>query len=380
MARLLLSPPYMGTREQDYVREAFESNWIAPLGPQVARFEEEMAARVQMPYALATSAGTAALHLALRALGVGAGDRVFCSSFTFAASCNPIVYQGAEPVFIDSDPVTLNLSADALARAFADAEREGKLPRAVVVVDLYGRSADYDRILPLCRKYGVPVVEDAAEAFGAAYHGKPCGSFGDLSIVSFNGNKIITTSGGGMVFCREKELRDKMLFWATQAKEPVLHYEHTEIGYNYRLSNLCAAVGRGQLEILDEKLSRRLRNHESYRALLRNAPVSFAPDFDGNRENHWLSFCFLNEDVPFSSEEVSLKLLEKDIEARPAWKPMHSQPVYSAAPAYSHDGTDKFVSDTLFDRGICLPSGDLLEEADRVRVVECLLAILAGNK
>ncbi|MBP3685668.1 MAG: DegT/DnrJ/EryC1/StrS family aminotransferase, partial [Clostridia bacterium] len=274
MARLLLSPPYMGGREKAYVNEAFESNWIAPLGPQVTAFEEEVRARVEMPYALATASGTSALHLALKALGVGKGDRVFCSSFTFAASCNPIVYQGAEPVFIDSDPVTLNLSADALSRALADAKREGKLPRAVVVVDLYGRSADFDRILPLCREYGVPVLEDAAEALGATYHGRPCGSFGDLSVLSFNGNKIITTSGGGMVFCREESLRQKMLFWATQAKEPVLHYEHTEIGYNYRLSNVCAAIGRGQLEILDEKLSHRLENHESYRALLADAPVT----------------------------------------------------------------------------------------------------------
>ena len=376
MARLLLSPPYMGGREKAYVNEAFESNWIAPLGPQVTAFEEEVRARVEMPYALATASGTSALHLALKALGVGKGDRVFCSSFTFAASCNPIVYQGAEPVFIDSDPVTLNLSADALARALADAKREGKLPRAVVVVDLYGRSADFDRILPLCREYGVPVLEDAAEALGATYHGRPCGSFGDLSVLSFNGNKIITTSGGGMVFCREESLRQKMLFWATQAKEPVLHYEHTEIGYNYRLSNVCAAIGRGQLEILDEKLSRRLANHESYRALLADAPVTFAPEFDGNRENHWLSFCFLNDDVALTSEQVCLKLLEMDLEARPAWKPMHAQPVFSSCRAYSHEGGKDFVSDRLFERGVCLPSGDLLTEDDRVRVAEALRSII----
>lgn len=376
MARLLLSPPYMGGREKAYVNEAFESNWIAPLGPQVTAFEEEVRARVEMPYALATASGTAALHLALKVLGVGKGDVVFCSSFTFAASCNPIVYQGAEVVFIDSDPVTLNLSADALARALADAKREGKLPRAVVVVDLYGRSADFDRILPLCREYGVPVLEDAAEALGATYHGRPCGSFGDLSIVSFNGNKIITTSGGGMVFCRDEAQRQKMLFWATQAKEPVLHYEHTEIGYNYRLSNVCAAIGRGQLEILDEKLSHRLENHESYRALLADAPVTFAPEFDGNRENHWLSFCFLNDTVPFTSEEVCLKLLEMDLEARPAWKPMHAQPVFSSCRAYSHEGGKDFVSDRLFERGVCLPSGDLLTESDRVRVAEALRSII----
>ena len=376
MARLLLSPPYMGGREKAYVNEAFESNWIAPLGPQVTAFEEEVRARVEMPYALATASGTSALHLALKALGVGKGDRVFCSSFTFAASCNPIVYQGAEPVFIDSDPVTLNLSADALSRALADAKREGKLPRAVVVVDLYGRSADFDRILPLCREYGVPVLEDAAEALGATYHGRPCGSFGDLSVLSFNGNKIITTSGGGMVFCREESLRQKMLFWATQAKEPVLHYEHTEIGYNYRLSNVCAAIGRGQLEILDEKLSHRLENHESYRALLADAPVTFAPEFDGNRENHWLSFCFLNDDVALTSEQVCLKLLEMDLEARPAWKPMHAQPVFSSCRAYSHEGGKDFVSDRLFERGVCLPSGDLLTEDDRVRVAEALRSII----
>ncbi|MBQ2731136.1 MAG: DegT/DnrJ/EryC1/StrS family aminotransferase [Clostridia bacterium] len=376
MARLLLSPPYIGGREEVYVREAFESNWIAPLGPQVTALEEALAARVEMPYALATASGTSALHLALKALGVGKGDRVFCSSFTFAASCNPIVYQGAEPVFIDSDPVTLNLSADALSRALADAKREGKLPRAVVVVDLYGRSADFDRILPLCREYGVPVLEDAAEALGATYHGRPCGSFGDLSVLSFNGNKIITTSGGGMVFCREESLRQKMLFWATQAKEPVLHYEHTEIGYNYRLSNVCAAIGRGQLEILDEKLSRRLANHESYRALLADAPVTFAPEFDGNRENHWLSFCFLNDDVALTSEQVCLKLLEMDLETRPAWKPMHAQPVFSSCRAYSHGGGEDFVSDRLYDRGVCLPSGDLLTEDDRVRVAEALRSII----
>lgn len=376
MARLLLSPPYMGGREQHYVREAFDSNWIAPLGPQVTAFEEEMRIRVGMPYALATASGTSALHLALMALGVGRGDTVFCSSFTFAATCNPIVYQGATPVFIDSDPVTLNLSADALRRALEDAASAGKLPRALIVVDLYGRSADYDRILPLCRSYGVPVLEDAAEALGATYRGKPCGSFGDLSVVSFNGNKIITTSGGGMVFCREESLRSKMLFWATQSKEPVLHYEHKEIGYNYRLSNLCAAIGRGQLEILDEKLSRRKENHESYRRLLKDAPVTFAPDFEGNGENHWLSFCFLDGSVSLSSEEVCLKLLEQDLEARPAWKPMHRQPVYADCLAYSHGGGDTFVSDMLFDRGVCLPSGDLLCEEERARVAEALCRVI----
>ncbi len=377
MAKLLLSPPYLGEKESEYVRDAFASNWIAPLGPQVSAFEEEMSRRVEMPYALATSSGTAALHLCLKYLGVTRGDTVFCSTFTFAATCNPIVYEGAQPVFLDSDPITHNLSADALERALADAQTAGKLPKAVICVDLYGRTADYDRIIPLCKQYNVPLLEDAAEALGAMYHGKPCGSFGDLSIVSFNGNKIITTSGGGMLFCRDEAAKKKMLFWATQSKEPVLHYEHKEIGYNYRLSNLCAAVGRGQLTILDEKLARRRANFESYRELLKDAPVTFPPEIDDCAENHWLTIVYLDDSVSLDSEQVSLKLLERDIEARPAWKPMHCQPVYQGCKAYAHDPNAPFVTERLFERGVCLPSGEALTQEDRRRVAEALMEIIA---
>jgi pyridoxal phosphate-dependent aminotransferase EpsN len=253
--RIYLSPPHMGEYEQQFVADAFASNWIAPLGPHVDAFEREMADYAGMNGAVALNSGTAAIHLALRYLGVKTGDTVFCSSLTFIGSANPILYLGAEPVFIDSEPESWNMSPLALERAFADASNTGKMPKAVIIVNLYGQSADYERLLPLCEQYDVPVIEDAAESLGATYHGKASGTFGQFGIFSFNGNKIITTSGGGMVMSDDVEALEKMRFWATQARDPARHYQHSELGYNYRLSNVLAAIGRGQLRVLDERVN-----------------------------------------------------------------------------------------------------------------------------
>jgi pyridoxal phosphate-dependent aminotransferase EpsN len=372
--RIYLSPPHMSGLEQQFMAEAFETNWIAPLGPNVDAFEREVAELVGTRGAVALSSGTAAIHLALRLLGVTAGDIVFCSTLTFVASANPILYLGAKPVFIDSDPETWNMSPAALARAFEDAERNGRLPKAVVVVNLYGQSADYDKIGRICNKYGVPVVEDAAESLGATYKGKMSGSIGKYGIFSFNGNKIITTSGGGMLVSDDPEGLDKARFWATQARDPAPHYQHSEMGYNYRMSNVLAGIGRGQLRVLRERVEARRRIFERYRELLKDEPtVSFMPEADFGRSTRWLTVMLLDPGISGKLKPADLvrHLETYNIESRPLWKPLHLQPLFADAPYYPHTA-DRDVSAELFARGVCLPSGSALTEEEQERVGDCV--------
>lgn len=378
MDRIYLSPPFMGGAERKYVQEAFDTNWIAPLGPNVTAFEQEMRDFTGVPYPLALSSGTAAIHLSLKYLGVQQGDLVFCSSFTFSGSCNAVLYEKAEPVFIDSDPQSLNMSPDALRRALEWAAGIGKLPRAVIVVDLYGFPAKWDELREVCAEYGVPILEDAAEALGSRYHGQFCGTFGDLGIFSFNGNKILTTSGGGMALCRDEAAYRKMLFWATQSKEPFLHYEHKEIGYNYRMSNVCAGIGRGQLEIMDEKLRRRKAIYAYYVDAFRGTPVHVAPVMDGTEPNHWISMVTIDPDhIRTTPEDVCIEMNGKQIETRPAWKPMHMQPVFRDCKAFAHNADGSFVCEKLYADGMCLPGADALEPDDLRRITDTLLSLLA---
>lgn len=362
--RIYLSPPHMTGREMTYIQDAFDSNWIAPLGPHVDAFEKEVAAYAGVKGALALSSGTAAMHLGLKLLDVGPGDVVFCSSLTFSASANPILYQGATPVFIDADRETWNMSPKALRRAFEDADRNGRLPKAVVVVDLYGQSADYDPILELCDSYGVPMLEDAAEALGATYKGKKCGTLGKLGVFSYNGNKIITTSGGGMLVSDDLALLAKARFWATQARDPAPHYQHSEIGYNYRMSNLLAAVGRAQLEVIEDRVAARRRVFETYRNALGEIPgVSFMPEAPFGRANRWLTVMLVDPQTGVTPADIMKALQEENIESRPVWKPMHLQPVFEEYAYFAHEEGSS-VSDDLFANGICLPSGSSLTEEE----------------
>ena len=378
--RIYLSPPHMSGYEQEYIAEAFASNWIAPLGPQVEAFEREVADYVGVKAALAVSSGTAAIHLALRLLGVGAGDVVFCSSLTFIGSANPILYQGAVPVFIDSEPASWNMSPAALERALAAAAAAGRLPRAVVVVNLYGQSADYSRILPLCEKYGVPVVEDAAESLGAVYGGRKSGSWGRLGVFSFNGNKIITTSGGGMLISDDVEAIEKARFWAAQARDPAPHYQHSEMGYNYRLSNVLAAIGRGQLKVLEERVEARRRVFDFYyRALSGVRGLEFMPELPGSRSTRWLTVLTVDPAAcGVTAREIIAALEEENIESRPVWKPMHLQPLFAGCAYYPHREGES-VSDYLFEHGLCLPSGSSMTEADLERVAECIFELLRAR-
>lgn len=377
--RIYLSPPHMTGREMEYIKEAFDSNWIAPLGPHVDAFEREMADYVGVAGALALSSGTAALHLALKLAGVGRGDRVFCSDLTFAASVNPVFYEGAEPVFIDAEPESWNLSPGALQRAFDDAEREGRLPKAVVAADLYGQSADYGPIGQICDRYNVPLVEDAAEALGATYRGRKCGALGRWNILSFNGNKIITTSGGGMLLSDDKESLAKARFWATQARDRAPWYQHSEIGYNYRLSNLLAAVGRAQLTVIEDRVAARRAVFGRYADALGDIPgVSFMPEASFGRHNRWLSVILVDQERAGLSPLDLMETLEgENIESRPLWKPMHLQPVFEAYPFYAHEGKGApAVSADLFKKGLCLPSGSSLAEEEQGRIVALLRGTL----
>lgn len=366
---ILLSPPSMGEAERELLLTAFDSNWIAPLGPQVDAFESEIAARAGVKYAVALSSGTAGLHLALVALGVGAGDEVMVSTLTFAATANAVMYCGARPVFIDSEESTWNLDASCLEAFLVKRAKEGRVPKALIVVDLYGQCADYDRILPLCERYGVLVVEDAAEALGATYRGRPAGSFGDAAVFSFNGNKIITTSGGGMFVTNDEGLAARVRFLATQAREPVVHYEHRAIGYNYRLSNLLAAVGRGQLRSLDGFIAARRRTFELYSAGFAGvAGLSMIPVAKHASSNHWLS-CVRVDPSRFGlgAAELVERLQAHGIEARPVWKPMHLQPVFAG-----YESVCSGVAESLFVHGVCLPSGSYLTDEERQRVIDAV--------
>ncbi len=361
MSRIYLSAPDVGERERDYLLRAFDSGWIAPVGPDLDAFESEVGKWTGWPGVVALSSGTAALHLALLEVGVRPGDDVMVSTFTFAASANAVAYCGASPVFIDSDDATWNMSPDLLAAALADAAANNRLPAAVIVVDLYGQCADYDRIVPLCQRYGVPLVEDAAEALGATYRNRPAGTFGDVGVFSFNGNKIMTTSGGGMLVSPTAEVAHRARHLATQARQPAVHYEHTEIGFNYRLSNLLAAVGCAQLERLPEMSARRVAINATYRVRFDDLEgVSFMPIADPGW-NGWLT-CVVFDD-PDVRQHVLQTLAANDIESRPLWKPMHLQPVFSDNAAVV-DGT----SQRLFEHGLCLPSGSVLTDGEVDRV------------
>ncbi|MGC8507775.1 MAG: aminotransferase class I/II-fold pyridoxal phosphate-dependent enzyme [Thiomonas sp.] len=369
--RVWLSSPHLGEDEVALVQEAFSSNWIAPLGPHVDAFERELAALVGVRHAAATSSGTAALHLGLRLLGVGPGDVVLCSSLTFVASANPIKQLGATPVFIDSEPQSWNMSPQALAAALEALHAEGITPRAAVVVNLYGQSAEMDAIVPLLERYGVPMLEDAAESLGALYRGRPSGSFGKLAVFSFNGNKIITTSGGGMLVGNDPALIDHARKLSTQAREPARHYEHVEDGYNYRLSNVLAGIGRGQLRVLEQRVQSRRAIFSQYRDALSAAlGLRWIDEPEGHRSTRWLSAFVLEGDDAQARRDALLDFLERhNVEARPVWKPMHLQPLYSGSRYFPHDaGQD--VSRALFEGGVCLPSGSNMNAAQRSRVCE----------
>jgi dTDP-4-amino-4,6-dideoxygalactose transaminase len=362
--RIYLSPPDLAGSELELLRDALESGWVAPLGPHVDAFERELASRVEMPYALALSSGTAALHLALEVLGVGPGDEVWMSTLTFAATAFACHYVGATPVFIDSERRSWNMDPDLLREALADAAKRERLPKAVIVVDLYGQCADLEPIREAAEAHGVALIEDAAEALGATYKGKPAGSFGDLAVFSFNGNKIITTSGGGMLVGRNKTLLDRARYLSTQARSPARHYEHEAIGFNYRLSNLLAAVGRAQLADLDRRVEARRAHYAAYRDALGSLPGwSFMPRADFGAPTCWLTCAT----VESGRDELLDRLAALDIEARPVWKPMHLQPVFADAKCVGGP-----VAEELFAKGLCLPSGSNLSVKDRTRIIEAL--------
>jgi pyridoxal phosphate-dependent aminotransferase EpsN len=368
--RIYLSSPHMSGKEHKYINEAFQTNWIAPLGPNVDAFETGIAEYVGVNEAVAVSSGTAAIHLALLLLGMGKGDKVFCSSLTFIASANPIIYQGAEPVFIDSEPETWNMSPQALERAFEDALEDGTLPKAVIVVNLYGQSAKMDEIVAICNRYGVPIIEDAAESLGAMYKGKASGTFGKFGVFSFNGNKIITTSGGGMLVSNDREALQKARFLATQARDAAPHYQHSQIGFNYRLSNILAGIGMAQLEVLEERIAARRAIFQRYYDELSNLPgFRFMPELKGTYSNRWLTALTINEnEAGISVTDILRALSEENIEARPVWKPLHLQPVFKGMKYYPHNEQES-VSGVLFNNGLCLPSGSNMTEEDIETVI-----------
>ncbi|MEO8140597.1 MAG: DegT/DnrJ/EryC1/StrS family aminotransferase [Gemmatimonadota bacterium] len=364
--RIYLSPPHLGEAEAELVRDVFASNWIAPLGPHVDAFQQEFCAAVVCGHALALNSGTAALHLALQVVGVGPGDEVLVSTLTFVASANPVRYLGAQPTFIDSETRSWNMDPELLANTLADRARRGRLPRAVVVVHLYGQSADMEPLLAECERYGVPLIEDAAEALGATYHGRAPGVMGRMGIFSFNGNKIITTSGGGMLVSEDEVLMAHARKLAAQARDAAPHYQHSEIGYNYRLSNVSAAIGRGQLQVLRDRVAARRRVFREYETALAGLPgLAFMPEAPWGTHNRWLTVVTIDpEQFGVDRETVRRALEAANIEARPVWKPMHMQPVYAGAEAVGGR-----VAEGLFERGLCLPSGSSLSAADLNRVI-----------
>lgn len=375
-SRIWLSLAHMGGREQEFIQEAFDTNWVVPLGPNVDAFEKALAEFLgEEKQVVALSAGTAALHLGLILLGVGVGDEVICQSFTFSASANPITYQGARPVFVDSEDSTWNMDPVLLEEAIKDRLRKtGKLPKAIVPVHLYGMPGRLEEIIVVASRYGIPVLEDAAEALGSEYKGQKCGTFGELAALSFNGNKMITTSGGGALVCRTEEEARQAKFYATQARDAAPHYQHSHIGYNYRMSNICAGIGRGQMFVLEEHIARRREIHGLYTALLKEVPgISVlqnpSPDFNSN---FWLTCITVDPALAgCTREDIRLALDADNIESRPLWKPMHLQPVFADAPFYGN-GT----SERLFDSGLCLPSGPTLTDEDIERVVSVIKGVV----
>ncbi len=377
MKHIHLSLAHMSGKEEEFIHEAFLTNWVVPLGPNVDGFENDLATwlgeKSASPlHVVALSSGTAAIHLALVMLGVGPGDEVICQSFTFAASANPIVYQGATPVFVDSEPDTWNMDPELLRQAIDDRLRTtGKLPKAIIPVHLYGTPARMDEINSVASAYGIPVVEDAAEALGSEYNGSYCGTFGTYGALSFNGNKMITTSGGGALICPDEESARRVKFYATQARENCPYYQHEQIGYNYRLSNISAGIGRGQMYVLDEHIARRRAIHALYVEKLKNTPGITVMQPRSNVDlypNYWLSTILVNpQEAGFTYQELSARLTAADIESRPLWNPMHLQPVFAKAPAYVNG-----VSEALFAQGLCLPSGPMVTDEDVDRIVEII--------
>ena len=372
MTKILMSSPHMGPDERELLLDAFDSNWIAPLGPHVDAFERELAERVGLEHCAVLSSGTAAIHLALILLGVESGDEVYTSSLTFAATANAITYSGAQPVFIDSERQTWNMDPALLEAALAAANKANKLPKAIVIVDIFGQCADYAALLPICEKYGVAVLEDAAEAFGASFQGQAAGSFGDFGVLSFNGNKIITSAGGGALLANNEAAIKRARFLATQARDPAPHYQHSTIGYNYRLSNLLAAVGRGQLHVLTERVNQRRAHKAAYREALAGLEgLDFMPDDPRGRPNNWLTVITLDEQkFGAGPNDLRLALEAQQIESRPVWKPMHLQPVFKDARSIGGS-----VAEDLFARGLCLPSGSNMTTEQRQRVITEIKAV-----
>jgi dTDP-4-amino-4,6-dideoxygalactose transaminase len=373
--KIWLSSPHMGGTEQNYVQEAFDTNWIAPLGPNVTGFENDLENYLNNDKHVAClSSGTAAIHLALLQLGVKRDDEVICQTFTFCGSANPITYLGAKPIFVDSEEQTWNMSPNYLEEAIKDRIAKGKTPKAIIIVHLYGMPSQIDQLLEVANKYKIPIIEDAAEALGSTYKGKKCGTFGAYSILSFNGNKIITTSGGGALVCNTEQEKKQTIFFATQARDNAPHYEHTKIGYNYRMSNISAGIGRGQMEVLDKHINLRRANNQFYNDLFKDVKgieVQQQPTQD-YYSNFWLSCILIHDDAPFTKAQFQAAMDAENIETRPLWKPMHLQPIFNGLPFYG-----KNISEKLFKKGVCLPSGSNLtkNELDRIKnVVNSLLA------
>ncbi len=365
--KIWLSSPHMGTNELKYIEEAFKTNWIAPLGPHVDNFEKDICTYTGTKQAAALSSGTAAIHLALILLGVQSEDEVICSTFTFSASANPILYQGAIPVFVDSEPDTWNMSPDALELAITSRIKLGKKPKAIILVHLYGQPAKIREIMEIAVKYDIPVIEDAAESLGATYDGKMTGTFGKLGVYSFNGNKIITTSGGGALVSDNEELIKKARFLATQARDPAPHYQHSQIGFNYRMSNVLAGIGRGQMEVLSDRIKQRRANYDLYKNELSTMDgITFLSEFRNTFSNRWLTCILVDpKKANITAEEIRIGLEKENIESRPLWKPMHLQPIFENFPYYGDN-----LSTKLFEQGLCLPSGSNLTPTDLERVIK----------
>jgi dTDP-4-amino-4,6-dideoxygalactose transaminase len=381
-SRIWLSSPHIGLRELDYVNEAFESNWVAPLGPNVDAFEIGLQNQTKSSHVAALSSGTSAIHLALILLGVNPGDKVFCQSFTFSASANPIAYQGATPVFIDSEYDTWNMDPYLLKTALEEAKENGELPKAIIPVHLYGMPAKISEIISIAKEFGIPVIEDAAEALGSNINDKQCGSFGEFGVLSFNGNKIITTSSGGALLSENAEMIEKARFLATQARDSAPHYQHSHIGYNYRMSNILAGIGRGQLEVLNNRVEARRKNFEKYFMYFSNYNnvgfnIKFQSEPFGYYSNRWLTCILINPKYNngLTRDVVRLALEEENIESRPLWKPMHRQPIFIKSKSYLNG-----ISDELFDFGLCLPSGSNMNDHEFDRIFQCLDSIFALYK
>ena len=373
--KIYLSSPHMGQEELENVKDAFATNWISPAGPYIQQFETDLAAYCGTAGAAVVQSGTAAIHLALRLLDIQPNDKVICQSLTFIGSSNPILYEKAQPIFVDSEEATWNLCPLALEEAIKACEKEGALPKAIIVVHLYGMPAKMKEIMAIAQRYSIPVIEDAAEALGSFIDGQACGSFGDFGVLSFNGNKIITTSGGGALLSNNTKALEKARFLATQAKDQAPHYQHSEMGYNYRMSNIAAAIGVGQLKVLNERVAARRANHEFYMDLLDAVPgISFLPEPKGYSSNRWLSCVLIDEQkAGRTAEEVRLHLEQDNIESRPLWKPMHLQPLFESAPYYGQR-----VAATLFDNGLCLPSGSNLTDREKERIASQLKTVFSS--